>query len=61
MFPARDRLEAYGTAKQRTENAAFLQRPFHVVIGNPPWVRLHHGATTAKARRHTRCRAPLPI
>ncbi|HRG95107.1 MAG TPA: BREX-2 system adenine-specific DNA-methyltransferase PglX [Polyangiaceae bacterium] len=38
LFPARDRLDAYATPKQREENAAFLGREFHVVVGNPPYI-----------------------
>jgi len=38
MFPAKDRLEAYGTPAERRENAAFLARDFHVVVGNPPYI-----------------------
>ena len=38
LFPFKDRLDAYATPKQRRENAAFLQRPFHVVVGNPPYI-----------------------
>jgi len=39
LFPAKDRLDAYATAKQRRESAAFLARAFHVVVGNPPYIR----------------------
>jgi hypothetical protein len=38
LFPAKDRLDAYATPKQRQENAAFLARAFHVVVGNPPYI-----------------------
>lgn len=38
LFPARDRLDAYATPKQRQENGAFLKRDFHVVVGNPPYI-----------------------
>jgi hypothetical protein len=38
LFPAKDRLDAYATPKQRRENAAFLTREFHVVVGNPPYI-----------------------
>lgn len=36
--PAAARLEKYGTARDRADNAAFLGRDFHVVVGNPPYV-----------------------
>ena len=39
MFPARDRLDAYATPAERRENAEFLARDFHVVVGNPPYIR----------------------
>jgi hypothetical protein len=39
LFPAKDRLDAYATASQRSENAAFLGRAFHVVVGNPPYIQ----------------------
>jgi len=39
LFAARDRLDAYGTAKQRHENADFLAQKFHVVVGNPPYIQ----------------------
>jgi hypothetical protein len=38
LFTAKDRLDAYATPKQRIENAAFLKRDFHVVVGNPPYI-----------------------
>jgi len=38
LFLAKDRLDAYATPKQREENAAFLGRDFHVVVGNPPYI-----------------------
>jgi hypothetical protein len=38
LFPAKDRLDAYATPAQREENAAFLGRDFHVVVGNPPYI-----------------------
>lgn len=38
IFPARDRLDAYATPAERHENAEFLARDFHVVIGNPPYI-----------------------
>lgn len=39
LFPAKDRLDAYATPKQRKENATFLGREFHVVVGNPPYIQ----------------------
>jgi len=39
LFPAKDRLDAYATPKQRRDNAAFLARDFHVVVGNPPYIQ----------------------
>ena len=38
LFPAKDRLDAYATPKQRRENASFLGHDFHVVVGNPPYI-----------------------
>lgn len=38
LFPAKDRLDAYATPSQRRQNAAFLARAFHVVVGNPPYI-----------------------
>ncbi|MBN2195249.1 MAG: BREX-2 system adenine-specific DNA-methyltransferase PglX [Polyangiaceae bacterium] len=38
LFPAKDRLDAYATPKERQENAAFLGRAFHAVVGNPPYI-----------------------
>jgi hypothetical protein len=38
LFSAKDRLDAYATPKQRSENAAFLKREFHAVVGNPPYI-----------------------
>ncbi len=38
LFPAKDRLDAYATPKQRRENGEFLSRDFHVVVGNPPYI-----------------------
>lgn len=39
LFPERDRLSKYATADERTANAEFLARDFHVVVGNPPFIR----------------------
>ena len=39
LFPAQDRLDAYATLSQRRQNAAFLARAFHVVVGNPPYIQ----------------------
>ena len=33
------RLERYATAAQRAENAMFLMRPYHLVVGNPPYIQ----------------------
>jgi hypothetical protein len=33
-----DKLSGYGSAEERRENAAFLGRAFHVVVGNPPYI-----------------------
>ncbi|MFN3200719.1 MAG: BREX-2 system adenine-specific DNA-methyltransferase PglX [Bradymonadia bacterium] len=33
-----ERLEAYATPEERAENAEFLDRDFHVVVGNPPYI-----------------------
>jgi hypothetical protein len=33
-----DRLDTYATPAERTENAAFLETGFHVVVGNPPYI-----------------------
>lgn len=33
-----DKLSSYGSAEERRENAAFLGRAFHVVVGNPPYI-----------------------
>ena len=38
LFPAMDRLAKYATPGERTANAAFLHRAFHVVVGNPPYI-----------------------
>jgi len=38
LFPAKDRLDAYATPKQRRENSAFLAHRFHAVVGNPPYI-----------------------
>jgi len=38
LFPAEDRLAAYATVDERDENASFLGRDFHVVVGNPPYI-----------------------
>ena len=38
LFAAKDRLDAYATPGERRENAAFLARDFHVVVGNPPYI-----------------------
>lgn len=38
LFPARDRLDAYGTPAQRLDNADYFARAFHVVVGNPPYI-----------------------
>jgi SAM-dependent methyltransferase len=39
LFSAKDRLDAYATPEQRKENAAFLARAFHAVVGNPPYIK----------------------
>lgn len=38
LFPAMDRLSIYATPGERTANASFLSRTFHVVVGNPPYI-----------------------
>ena len=38
LFPAMDRLSVYATPGERSENAGFLDRAFHAVIGNPPYI-----------------------
>jgi hypothetical protein len=38
LFPANDRLGVYATPGDRAENAAFLNRSFHAVVGNPPYI-----------------------
>ena len=38
IFPAKDRLDTYATPIERRENAVFLARDFHVVVGNPPYI-----------------------
>ena len=38
LFPAMDRLSVYATAGDRTANAGFLNRAFHAVVGNPPYI-----------------------
>lgn len=39
LFPGMDRLSHYATPEERAANAAFLGRAFHVVVGNPPYIR----------------------
>jgi hypothetical protein len=39
LFPAMDRLSKYATSQERKENAAFFGQAFHVVVGNPPYIR----------------------
>lgn len=38
LYTGKDRLDTYATPKQRSENAAFLNQDFHVVVGNPPYI-----------------------
>jgi hypothetical protein len=38
LYTGKDRLDTYATSKQRDENASFLKRQFHVVVGNPPYI-----------------------
>jgi hypothetical protein len=38
LFPSSDRLSVYATPIERAKNAAFLIHPFHVVVGNPPFI-----------------------
>jgi hypothetical protein len=37
-LPVGSRLDEYATGDQREENKIFLDRPFHVVVGNPPYI-----------------------
>ncbi len=38
LFPAMDRLSVYATPGERAANAAFLNRTFHTIVGNPPYI-----------------------
>jgi len=38
LFPERDRLGHYATSSERDANSDFLNRHFHVVAGNPPYI-----------------------
>ncbi|MFZ5478742.1 MAG: BREX-2 system adenine-specific DNA-methyltransferase PglX [Myxococcota bacterium] len=38
LFPGSDLLASYATAEERERNARFLDRAFHVVVGNPPYI-----------------------
>lgn len=38
LWSGTERLAAYGDARERAENAEFLGRAFHVVVGNPPYI-----------------------
>ena len=38
LFPEHGRLTKYATTQERTANAAFLSRGFHVIVGNPPYI-----------------------
>ena len=38
LFPALDRLNTYATPAERAANAAFFNRAFHAIVGNPPYI-----------------------
>lgn len=38
LFPGEDRLAKYASTEERQQNANFLGREFHVVVGNPPYI-----------------------
>lgn len=38
LWSGTERLAGYGDARERAENAEFLGREFHVVVGNPPYI-----------------------
>jgi hypothetical protein len=50
LFPGHNRLMAYGTVKERAENAAFLGHRFHAVVGNPPYIQPKDDQKTADYR-----------